>query len=82
MAGGGEETRRRRDGEWRHAEKKALGCTNRCGDCTRTTASGRRTRRWAPGAMGTARRGGRRGGAAAEVRRGRAGDAVHTDANK
>jgi hypothetical protein len=62
--------------------KKALGCTNQCGDNTKTLSGERRTLRCPAGAATVTRDGGRRGGAATELRRGRLVDAAHGKPNK
>jgi hypothetical protein len=54
-----------------------LGCTNRHGSCTGTTASARRTPRRPPGATTTTRNDGRRRSTAEELRRSGHGEDVH-----
>jgi hypothetical protein len=71
-------SRRSRDAK----EKMALGFTNRDGDDTGTLSGERRAPRWPPEAARATRRGGRRGGAAAELRRGRLVDGVRGQPNK
>jgi hypothetical protein len=66
----------------RQRRKRRCGCTNRCGDSARTFSGERRTL-WCPPEAATATRdGGRRGGAATELRRGRLVDVVHGHPNK
>jgi hypothetical protein len=62
--------------------KEALGCTVCCGDFTRASRRARRTPRWPSGTARMARRGGRRRDAAAALRRGWHGDAVHDGASR
>jgi hypothetical protein len=52
-------------------QRLGLGCSVRCGNSTRTTASALRTQRWAPGVATAERGGARRAAVAGQVRRAR-----------
>jgi hypothetical protein len=62
--------------------KTALGCTNRCGDSTRTSSSHARTRQGHPEAATITRGGARRTAAVAALRRRRAGGVEHEHPNQ
>jgi hypothetical protein len=64
----GTATRRRRAAA---QQRLGLGCSVRCGNSTRTTASALRTQRWAPGVATAERGGARRAAVAGQVRRAR-----------